>query len=139
MKTSYDLSKALPNKLLNADGSITDFQGNLISPPNDMNAKVYMQLKSIPNKFITDAGKIAEYAQVSMDIFVLVDVLPDSGVDNKVYLTPGENGIFNEYYWTGDHWDMLGTINLDLSEYPTYDDMNAAINNAVYDALGGEY
>lgn len=77
MMTTYDLLKALPNKLLNADGSITDFQGNLISPANETNAKVFSQLKSIPNKFITKSGEIKDYAQISLNIFTPVDVLPD--------------------------------------------------------------
>lgn len=83
--------------------------------------------------------KIADYAQVSTDIFILVDALPDTGVDNKIYLVPGENGVFSEYYWTGSSWDKLGDMSLDLSDYPTFDQMNDTINNAIYDVLGGEY
>lgn len=34
---------------------------------------------------------------------------------------------------------MLGNVALDLSNYPTFDQMNEAIDNAVYDVLGGEF
>lgn len=137
--TAYDLAKALPNKLLNADGSITDFQGNIISPASETNARVFAQTKSIPNKFITETGEVKDYAQVSLDIFEPVDVLPAVGEKNKIYLVPAANGAFDEYYWTGDTWEAMGSISLDLTDYPTFEQMNSAISAAVYDALGGEY
>lgn len=139
MKAAYDLAKALPNKLLNADGSITDFQGNIISPANEANAKVFSQLKSIPNKFITETGEVKDYAQISLDMFTPVDNLPEVGEKNKIYLVPMSDGTFTEYYWTGEAWEVLGSVSLDLSNYPTFTQMEAAINNAIYDVLGGEY
>lgn len=137
--TAYDLAKALPNKLLNADGSITDFQGNIISPANETNARVFAQTKSLPNKFITENGDVKDFAQISLDLFVPVDALPDVGEKNKIYLVPAANGTFDEYYWTGDAWEAMGSISLDLTNYPTFEQMNSAISAAVYDALGGEY
>lgn len=137
--TVYELSKALPNKLLNADGSITDFQGNIIVPANIVNAKVYENSKAIVNKFINVDGEIKTYEQISMDIFVPVDVLPEVGEENKIYLVPAENGTFDEYYWINNKWELLGNVTLDLSNYPTFDQMNAAINEAVYGALEDNY
>lgn len=137
--TAFELAKALPNKLLNADGSITDFQGNLISPANETNARVFQQTKSLPNKFLDESGEVKNYAQISLEIFVPVDELPETGEKNKIYLVPGKKGTFDEYYWTGDAWEVLGSVALDLSDYPTFDQMDAAINTAIYGALGGEY
>ena len=137
--TAYELAKALPNKLLNADGSITDFQGNIISPANEANARVFAQTKSMPNKFITETGEVKDYAQVSLDIFVPVDDLPATGEKSKIYLVPNGDGTFNEYYWNNGVWEALGEINLDLSNYPTMQQMNDAISAAVYDVLGGAY
>lgn len=137
--TVYELSKALPNKLLNSDGSITDFQGNIIVPANIVNAKVYENSKAIVNKFINVDGEIKTYEQISMDIFVPVDVLPEVGEENKIYLVPAENGTFDEYYWINNKWELLGNVALDLSNYPTFDQMNAAINEAVYGALEDNY
>lgn len=137
--TAYELAKALPNKLLNADGSITDFQGNIISPANEANARVFAQTKSMPNKFITETGEVKDYAQVSLDIFVPVDDLPATGEKSKIYLVPNGDGTFSEYYWNNGVWEALGEINLDLSNYPTMQQMNDAISAAVYDVLGGAY
>ena len=137
--TAYELAKALPNKLLNADGSITDFQGNIISPANEANARVFAQTKSIPNKFITETGEVKDYAQVSLEIFVPVDDLPATGEKSKIYLVPNGDGTFSEYYWNNGVWEAMGSIGLDLSNYPTTQQMNDAISAAVYDVLGGAY
>lgn len=139
MDQAYELSKALPNKWLNPDGSITDSQGNIISPATTTMAAVYKTSKSIVNKFIDVDGEIKTYEQISMDIFVPVDKLPETGEKNKIYLVPAENGTFDEYYWINDKWELLGNVSLDLSDYPTFEQMNAAINEAIYGALGGVY
>ena len=143
MKSAYELKKSIPNKLLNADGSITDFQGNLIEPADEGRAKAFANAKSIPDKFITENGDVRTLSQVSLDLFEPVDTLPESGDKNKIYLLPADGGTFDEYYWTGEDWEILGSVSLDLSNYPTFDQMNfaieEAISTAIYDALGGEY
>ena len=139
MDQAYELSTALPNKWLNPDGSITDGQGNIISPATTTMAAVYKTSKSIVNKFIDVDGETKTYEQISMDIFVPVDKLPETGEKNKIYLVPADNGTFDEYYWINDKWELLGNVALDLSDYPTIEQMNAAINEAIYGALGGEY
>lgn len=141
MDQVYEMSKSLPNKWLNPDGSITDGQGNIISPASETGKTVYKSSKSFVNKFVDTDGEIKTQAQISMDIFTPVDKLPETGEKNKIYLVPAENGTFDEYYWLVDQgkWEMLGNVALDLSNYPTFDQMNEAIDNAVYDVLGGEF
>lgn len=138
--TVYELSKALPNKLLNADGSITDFQGNIISPANKINAEVYKNSKAMANKFVTESGDTKTYAEISLDIFIVVDTLPEEGEKNKIYLVPGENGMFDEYFWNENgKWDKIGEVSIDLTNYPTFDQMNSAIDTAIFGALRKEY
>lgn len=139
MDLTYELSKSLPNKWLNPDGSITDGQGNIITPANEANALVYKNSRSMVNKFVDIDGESKTLEQISMDIFNPVIELPEVGEKNKIYLLPAADGTFDEYYWTGDKWEMLGSVSMDLSNYPTFDQMDAAINTAVYGALGGEY
>ena len=139
MIEAYELSKALPNKWLNPDGSITDGQGNIISPASEANAIVYQNSKSVINKFIDIDGNTKTYEQISMDLFEPVDELPTTGEKNKIYLVPAKNGTFDEYYWTGEKWEVMGNVAIDLSDYPTFDQMNAAIQDAVGNVLGGEY
>lgn len=138
--TVYELSKALPNKLLNADGSITDFQGNIISPANTTNAEVYKTSKAIANKFMAENDEIKTYAEVSLDIFIIVDVLPEEGEKNRIYVVPSENSMFDEYFWNENkQWDKIGEVKIDLSNYPTFDQMNNAIDTAIFGALGENY
>lgn len=128
----YDLSKALPNKLLNADGSITDFQGKLISPPNEINAEVYAKSKSTANKFMTENEGIKTYAEISVQIFIVVDVLPEVGEPNKIYLVPSENGAFDEYFWNDNNkWDKIGEVKIDLSNYPNRQEVTQDINTSI--------
>lgn len=141
MDIVYELSKALPNKWLNPDGSITDGQGNIISPGNQSMAELYKNSKSQVNKYIDTDGEAKTQAQISAEIFVPVDKLPETGEKDKIYLVPAEDGTFDEYYWVVDQnkWEVLGNVRLDLSNYPMFDQMNTAIDNAVYDVLGGNY
>lgn len=139
MSDAYELSKALPNKWLNPDGSITDGQGNIISPASEANAIVYQNSKSVINKFIDIDGDTKTYEQISMDLFEPVDELPEIGEKNKIYLVPAKGGTFDEYYWTGEKWEVMGNVAIDLADYPTFDQMNAAIQDAVGNVLGGEY
>ena len=141
MDIVYELSKALPNKWLNPDGSITDGQGNIISPANQSMAELYKNSKSQVNKYIDTDGETKTQAQISADIFIPVDKLPETGEKDKIYLVPAEDGTFDEYYWVVDQnkWEVLGNVRLDLSNYPTLDPMTTPLDNAVYDVLGGEY
>lgn len=140
MDQVYELSKAIPNKWLNPDGSITDGQGNIITPGSALMADIYKHSKAQVNKYIDTDGETKTQAQISMDIFVPVDKLPEIGEKNKIYLVPSSNGMFDEYYWNSNNkWDKIGEVSIDLSKYPTTEQMNQAINQAVYGALGGEY
>ena len=139
MDQAYELSKSLPNKWLNPDGSITDSQGNIISPATEAMASVYKASKSIVNKFIDVDGETKTYEQISLNIFVPVDKLPETGENNKIYLVPADNGTFDEYYWINGKWEVLGNVALDLSDYPTFDQMNSAIDEAIGNTLRKEY
>lgn len=139
MDQAYELSKALPNKWLNPDGSITDSQGNIISPATEAMANVYKVSKSLVNKFVDVDGETKTYEQISLNIFVPVDKLPETGENNKIYLVPADNGTFDEYYWIDGKWEVLGNVALDLSDYPTFEQMNSAINDAIGNTLRKEY
>lgn len=140
MNLTYELSKALPNKWLNPDGSITDGEGNIIVPASEGLAQTYALSKAQVNKFVDTDGDTKTYAQISADIFVVVDILPEAGEINKIYLVPADDGMFDEYFWNeNSKWDKIGEVSMDLSNYPTFDEMNNAIDKAVLDTLGGDF
>ena len=80
----FSTLKAMPNKLLNKDGSITDFKGNIITPADPNLADVYNRSKAIANKFLNSDDEVKTYAEISLEIFEVVDVLPEIGEKNKI-------------------------------------------------------
>ena len=152
---TFNLLKSMPNKLLNKDGSITDFQGNIILPADDSRAEAYRLSKAIANKFLNSDEEIKTYAEISVQLFTIVDVLPEEGEKNKIYLVPSENGMFDEYFWNDNNkWDKIGEVTIDLSNYPNRQEVadaiaansaadreytDNAIKASITDVLGGEY
>ena len=152
---TFNLLKSMPNKLLNKDGSITDFQGNIILPADDSRAEAYRLSKAIANKFLNSDEEIKTYAEISVQLFTIVDVLPAEGEKNKIYLVPSENGMFDEYFWNDNNkWDKIGEVTIDLSNYPNRQEVadaiaanstadreytDNAIKASITDVLGGEY
>ena len=152
---TFNLLKSMPNKLLNKDGSITDFQGNIILPADDSRAEAYRLSKAIANKFLNSDEEIKTYAEISVQLFTIVDVLPTEGEKNKIYLVPSENGMFDEYFWNDNNkWDKIGEVTIDLSNYPNRQEVadaiaansaadreytDNAIKASITDVLGGDY
>lgn len=152
---TFNLLKSMPNKLLNKDGSITDFQGNIILPADDSRAEAYRLSKAIANKFLNSDEEIKTYAEISVQLFTIVDVLPTEGEKNKIYLVPSENGMFDEYFWNENNkWDKIGEVTIDLSNYPNRQEVadaiaanstadreytDNAIKSSITDVLGGAY
>lgn len=137
---AFDLKKSLPNKLLNKDGSVTTFTGDVILPANEERAEVYEKTRSIVNKFTDTDGEIKTYAQISLEIFIPVEQLPETGEKNKIYLVPSKDGMFDEYYYNeNEKWDKIGEVNLDLSNYWTIDQTKEYVDGQVKNVLGGAY
>ena len=152
---TFNLLKSMPNKLLNKDGSITDFQGNIILPADYSRAEAYRLSKAIANKFLNSDEEIKTYAEISVQLFTIVDVLPTEGEKNKIYLVPSENGMFDEYFWNDNNkWDKIGEVTIDLSNYPNRQEVadaiaanstadreytDNAIKSSITDVLGGIY
>ena len=93
-----DSKVALPNKLLQDDGSITDITGKTVVNPVDE----YENKPSLPNKFLNPDGTYSTLNEIIMevvdtDIYVIVDGdLPADGDPQKIYLKPDGKGGFVE-------------------------------------------
>ena len=123
----YDSKVSLPNKLLQEDGTITDINGNAIVDPVDS----YKTKPAIPNKFLNPDGTYSTLEEliagsVSSDLFIVVEELPDEGEANKIYLLVDGDELI-EYIWINNKWDPIGTVGIDISQYSTTEEMNAAI------------
>ena len=51
----------------------------------------------------------------------VVTELPETGESNVIYLVPkqdtGDNDVFDEYVWVNNDWELIGTTDIDLSNY----------------------
>lgn len=88
-------------------------------------------------------------SQVSRAMFMKVSELPETGETNYIYLVPKsndpdttDNDNYDEWIWTLQEkaqptdpdvyaWEHLGSTDIDLSNYPTIDQMNQAIATAI--------
>ena len=114
-----DGKNAIPNKLLQSNGTITDLTGNSVSNMVDS----YKAKPAIPNKFLNADGTYSTLEEliggmVDTEIFIVVEELPESGNEQKIYLVPDGEGGFIEYHWTGSAWDPIGNIGTDISVDP---------------------
>lgn len=71
-----------------------------------------------------------------------VNELPTEDISTTtVYLVSNNSGetsnLYDEYIYTTE-WEKLGTQTVDLSNYPTTDEMNAAINVAISSIVDGD-
>lgn len=72
----------------------------------------------------------------------VVETLPVSDISTTtVYLVPNNSGetsnLYDEYIYT-TQWEKLGTQTVDLSDYPTTSEMNAAIDAAINSIIDGD-
>ena len=71
-----------------------------------------------------------------------VNELPTEDISTTtIYLLSNGSGetdnLYDEYIYT-DKWDKLGTQTVDLSDYPTVEEMNNAINAAISTIIDGD-
>ena len=72
----------------------------------------------------------------------VVNELPISDISiTTVYLVPNNSGetsnLYDEYIYT-TQWEKLGTQTVDLSDYPTNEEMNDAIDAAISSIVDGD-
>lgn len=61
--------------------------------------------------------------------FEVVEVLPEIGEENVIYLIPKQNeefdDVYYEYVWVNNQYELIGSTQIDLSNYYTKDELNA--------------
>lgn len=125
--TLLDSKRAIPNKLLNEDGSTTDLLGNSVTSTSD----AWRLAKALPNKVLNSDGTYSTLSEIigggaSGDLFIVVEELPQEGEPNKIYLVPKDDGSggFDEYNYIDGSWNLLGDVDIDLSDYYTKNETN---------------
>ena len=71
-------SEPIPNGLLNPDGSVTTFSGDLISEPSEEGAKEYERRQPIVNKFLNPDGSISTLNEILKEPEPFIELISDS-------------------------------------------------------------
>ena len=117
----YKNKRALPNKILNEDGSVTDLLGNSVIPTDE----TYKKIPALPNKVLNSDGTYSTLSEIiggsaGKDLFIIVNELPEEGEPNKIYLVPDGKGGFDEYHYVDGKWDPIGAIDMGVSPQVYY-------------------
>ena len=74
-------------------------------------------------------------SSISTGGFQVVTELPASGKSNVIYLVSksqtSEDNIYDEYIWVNNDWELIGTTQIDLSNYITNDSLSNTLSNYV--------
>ena len=122
MENSLSRKRAIPNKLLQEDGTVTDLMGNQVVNSTE----IYNKKPALPNKFLNPDGSYSTLSEIlgkviDTTLFIVVDTLPEIGNPNKIYLIPNNTGSFDEYFWNNkNQWDKIGALNVPMQSFENY-------------------
>lgn len=122
MENSLSRKRAIPNKLLQEDGTVTDLVGNQVVNSTE----IYNKKPALPNKFLNPDGSYSTLSEIlgkviDTTLFIVVDTLPEIGNSNKIYLVPNDTGSFDEYFWNNkNQWDKIGALNVPMQAFENY-------------------
>lgn len=133
-RTVYDSKPAIPNKLLQADGSITDLAGNVVTNASS----AYESKPALPDKWLNPDGSYSTLSEIlagiiDTDLFIIVDELPETGEPNKIYLLEQDDKLI-EYIWVNNAWDPVGMIEFDINNYYTKSEVTQLIAASLNEA-----
>ena len=110
---------ALKSELPDVSSFITNTVDNLVN---------YYKKSETYTKSEID-GKINAITTINFEV---VGELPVSGEANKIYLVPnaeqGEKNVKDEYIWVDDKWEMIGSTQIDLTNYYTKNEVDTKLS-----------
>lgn len=129
-----DSSKAVNITVPTDNSSLANGAGyqTAIDVNNLIDAKGYQtasQVNSIVNTAVANAAHLKR---------AIVDVLPESGEENTIYLVPSasskDGNVKDEYMWINSAWEKIGSSEVDLTGYLKESDLTV-ITTAEIDAM----
>ena len=129
-----DSSKAVNITVPTDNASLTNGAGYQTATDvnNLIDAKGYQtasQVNSIVNTAVANAAHLKR---------AIVDVLPESGEENTIYLVPSasskDGNVKDEYMWINSAWEKIGSSEVDLTGYLKESDLTV-ITTAEIDAM----
>ena len=114
---SFDGSKdiTINATILNKPTKLSDFENDEGFITNTVNNLTNYWTSTKTQSEINSA--IAGIATIQIEV---VDSLPATGQSNIIYLVPNSgsgNNVYDEYLWTGTKFELIGTTQVDLSNY----------------------
>lgn len=101
----------LKGKIPTVDSAVTESSSNAVS-------------SAAVCSYVTE--QISKIGGIS---FKKVDILPDTGDGKYIYLVPkstsATDNTYDEYIWYNSAWELIGTTEMDLSDYIKFSDMHA--------------
>lgn len=82
--------------------------------------------KSLVSKKYVDDKVVEAIGDISTVSFLAVEELPETGQANIIYLVPNEEvapNVKDEYIWLSGAWELIGSTELDLSNYVLKEDV----------------
>lgn len=126
-----------PNPHTHSKADITDFPTNISAFNND-SGFITNTVNNLANYYL----KTQTYTQTEVDNlisaavsgrFQKVNTLPASGQPNVIYLVPKADpetsNTCDEYIWQDNAWELIGSTEVDLSDYVTDDDLTTALQS----------
>lgn len=75
------------------------------------------------------SGVIGDSLDVGSWTCIIVDTLPDDPEQSSTYyLLLNESDYFDEYLYTGGHWEVIGSTQVDLTNYISKDELVTIVN-----------
>lgn len=121
-KTEIDEKvNTLESQIQAVQGSIPDVSQFITSSVDNL---VYYYTKTeVDNKI----------SQITATSFLVVDSLPQTGEPNIIYLVAksdsGEQDGYNEYIYVNGSWELIGSTDIDLSDYVTSEQLTSTLAN----------
>lgn len=126
-----------PNPHTHSKADITDFPTNVSAFNND-SGFITNTVNNLANYYL----KTQTYTQTEVDNlisaavsgrFQKVNALPASGQPNVIYLVqkadPETSNTCDEYIWQDNAWELIGSTEVDLSDYVTDNDLTTALQS----------
>lgn len=84
---------------------------------------------------VNEAKLYTDNEIATFDFIKVVNVLPEEGLPNKIYLVPKNDtqtqDLFDEYVWVNNAWEWITTkqLEIDLSDYATKEEVNSKVSS----------
>lgn len=135
INSNYELVITLTNGVVYVSSSLKGPKGDSVEYDDS-------ELRALIDDRYTKAEVDERISVIPKFAIKVVETLPTEEISTTtIYLLPNNSeetsNLYDEYIYTTE-WEKLGTQTVDLSDYPTRDEMNTAIDTAINNITNGD-